>query len=196
MMRTVFLLLLGAALALPAAQPALGQPADDAVGVSFQSRGVAPAGGDAVLHASRIESAPVFLLLFQAGVPVRAPHPGGHLEKTAFIARGRLGVSIQTIPQGMASALGLPEQGGVMVLTVDRRGPAAEAGIKPGDVILRLNGRPVTDAEELAAQIGGREPGTIVRIGLWRNHETLTVRATLGFWTILSEPRLPPAGPG
>jgi C-terminal processing protease CtpA/Prc len=115
-----------------------------------------------------------------------APNSDWQLEKVEFVGRGRLGVSIVDVGQGLADTLGLPGPGGSLVVSVDQYGAAAAAGIERGDVILELNDRPITKVVELAAAIVGRAPGTTVRLGIWRNHELQTVRATLGFWTITS----------
>jgi serine protease Do len=115
-----------------------------------------------------------------------APYSDWQLQKVEFVGRGRLGVSIVDVGQGLADTLGLPGPGGSLVVSVDQYGAAAAAGIERGDVILELNDRPITKVVELAAAIVGRAPGTTVRLGIWRNHALQTVRATLGFWTITS----------
>jgi hypothetical protein len=104
------------------------------------------------------------------------------LEKTAFVARGWLGVRIMTMNQALADYLGLPESGGTLVVSVDHDSPAAGVGLERGDVILQLDGQPVTDSKALAAAIGGREPGTRVSLQIWSHLASRNVRVELGFW--------------
>ncbi len=56
-----------------------------------------------------------------------------------------MGVSIQEVTRDVAEAFGLPKASGALVNSVEPNGPAARAGIEPGDVILRFDGKPVTN---------------------------------------------------
>jgi serine protease Do len=104
---------------------------------------------------------------------------GQQLQTTGHVTRGKLGVVIQGVTQGLADSFGLPQPEGALVSSVEKGGPAARAGIEPGDVILKLNGQPLKDSGELPVQIASLAPGTNVRVEVWRNHATREFAVTL-----------------
>lgn len=83
-------------------------------------------------------------------------------------ARGRLGVAIQDVTQELAPSFGLDRPGGALVARVIPGSPAAEAGLQPGDTILRYNGEPIDGANELSRLVAGTSPGTQVKLEVWR----------------------------
>ena len=93
--------------------------------------------------------------------------------------RGWLGVRIQDVSGEMASALGLEEARGAMVTDVPN-GPALEAGILVGDVILTFDGTDIGDTRELVNIVGESSVGETVRVLVFRDGETETLRVTLG----------------
>jgi serine protease Do len=93
--------------------------------------------------------------------------------------RGWLGVSIQDVTEDMAEALSLKEARGALVTDVPE-GPAMEAGIEAGDVILSFDGRDVSDTRALVRQVGNTEVGKTVRVVVNREGKTETFRVTLG----------------
>lgn len=101
------------------------------------------------------------------------------LKKYQEVRRGWLGVSIQDVDKNTAKALGLPEEKGAIVASVEKGDPADKAGIKSGDVIVRVNGQTINEPRELSQLIGGLKPGAQVDIMIWRNGETKEVQATL-----------------
>ena len=76
------------------------------------------------------------------------------ITKTGQVQRGRLGVSIQSLDQSLADSFGLSRPAGALVSEIEAGGPAAKAGLEPGDVILAVNGEAVASVEALRAQIG------------------------------------------
>jgi serine protease Do len=100
------------------------------------------------------------------------------LETTGHVARGKLGVLIQNVNQGLADSFGLPQPEGALVSSLEKGGAAAQAGIEPGDVILKLNGQP-TSATELPVAIASLSPGTTVNLEVWRDHSTRNVSVKL-----------------
>ncbi|HUI59842.1 MAG TPA: trypsin-like peptidase domain-containing protein, partial [Steroidobacteraceae bacterium] len=84
------------------------------------------------------------------------------LQTHGHVTRGKLGVQIQNVDQGLADSFGLPQPEGALVSSVEKGGAAERAGIEPGDVILKLNGEPVNQYTELPAVIAGLQPGTTV----------------------------------
>jgi serine protease Do len=92
------------------------------------------------------------------------------LETHGHVTRGKLGIVIQNVDQGLADSFGLPQPEGALVSSVEKGGAAALAGIEPGDVILKLNGEPVTQSDQLPAEIAALQPGTSVKLEVWRAH--------------------------
>jgi serine protease Do len=92
------------------------------------------------------------------------------LQAHGHVTRGKLGVVIQNVDQGLADSFGLPQPEGALVSSVEKGGAAERGGVEPGDVILKLNGEPVNQSTELPAVIAGLAPGTTVKLEVWRNH--------------------------
>ncbi len=101
------------------------------------------------------------------------------LETTGHVSRGKLGVVIQDVNQGLADSFGLPQPEGAVVSSVEKGGAAAQAGIQPGDVILKINGQG-TSATELPAAIAMLNPGATVNLEVWRDHATRNMSVKLG----------------
>ena len=101
------------------------------------------------------------------------------LQTRGHVTRGKLGVVIQNVDQGLADSFGLPQPEGALVSSVEKGGAAERAGIEPGDVILKLNGEPVKQSNELPAEIAGLAPGTTVKLEVWRQHGTREVNVKL-----------------
>ncbi|KAJ8135289.1 hypothetical protein OY671_011498, partial [Metschnikowia pulcherrima] len=82
------------------------------------------------------------------------------LETRGHVTRGKSGVVIQNVDQGSADSFGSPNPEGASVSSVEKGGAAAQAGVEPGDVILKLNGETVNQSNELPARIAALQPGT------------------------------------
>jgi len=93
--------------------------------------------------------------------------------------RGWLGVRIQDVTEDLAEGLGLEEARGALVTDVPE-GPAAEAGMQSGDVIVSFEGADISDTRDLVRRVGNTEVGKDVRIDVVRNGETETLTVTLG----------------
>ncbi|MBV8974926.1 MAG: DegQ family serine endoprotease [Sinobacteraceae bacterium] len=91
------------------------------------------------------------------------------LIKTGHVVRGRIGVTIQDVNAQLAESFGLDRPRGALVSSVEKDGPAARAGVAPGDVILAVDGRPIDRYGELSSQIAGMRPGADVNLALWRS---------------------------
>ncbi|HLQ07424.1 MAG TPA: DegQ family serine endoprotease [Steroidobacteraceae bacterium] len=105
---------------------------------------------------------------------------GQQLQTSGHVTRGKLGVLIQPVTQGLADSFGLPQPEGALVSSVEKGGPAEQAGIQSGDVILKLNGTPLKDSGELPVQIAAITPGTNANLEIWRNHATREITVKLG----------------
>jgi serine protease Do len=96
------------------------------------------------------------------------------------VERGFLGVATQDMDADYAKAFGLKNNNGVLIPNVIKDSAADKAGIKHNDVILELDGKPVTSANELRNRIAMLSPGAKVIIKLWRDGKEKTVTVELG----------------
>jgi serine protease Do len=90
------------------------------------------------------------------------------LIKTGHVTRGRIGVSIQNVDGQLAEVFGLDRPRGALVSSVVKDGPSEKAGVKPGDVILAVNDKPVEVSSELPTVIARMKPGADAALTLWR----------------------------
>ncbi len=102
------------------------------------------------------------------------------LIKKGKISRGWLGVEIQEVTPAIAEYFGLPLPEGVFVRNVVSGGPAAQAGIRRGDIIIAWNGEKVKNTDDLLEKIYRAGPGKKVQITVWRDRRTVQVSAVLG----------------
>ncbi|MFL9928514.1 DegQ family serine endoprotease [Paraburkholderia sp. RL18-103-BIB-C] len=102
------------------------------------------------------------------------------IVKTGHVSRGRLGVAVQGMNQTLANSFGMQKPQGALVSSVDPAGPAAKAGLQPGDVILSVNGEPVNDSADLPAQIAGIAPGSSATVQVWRDKAAKELKVTIG----------------
>ncbi len=108
--------------------------------------------------------------------------------------RGWLGVRIQDVTDDVAEAIGLEKASGALVTDVPE-GPAAEAGMLAGDVILSFDGMDVADTRDLVRRVGNAEVGKTVRMVVFRDGATQTLKVTLGRREV-AEGAVPVAQPG
>ena len=114
-------------------------------------------------------------------IPVNmARHLIDQLIAYGEVRRGLLGVLIQDLTPDIAEAMRVEADGGAVISRVLPGSPAAEAGLKAGDVILSLDGKAVASSAELRNRIGLMAPGRKVELGVVRKGRRLTVEATLG----------------
>lgn len=96
------------------------------------------------------------------------------------VERGWLGVSVQDLTFELAKKSGLDKSGGALVAEVTNGSPAAQAGLKAGDVILEFNGKPVPDAGFLRNSVAASRPGTKAEMAVWRDGKKMKVSVTMG----------------
>jgi serine protease Do len=101
------------------------------------------------------------------------------LVKTGKVTRGYLGATIGPVTPELAQEFKVPDTSGALVQDVSPGGPAAKAGLKPGDVIRKFNGRTVNDSSDLLAMTASTNPGTPVTLEILRNGQPQTVNITL-----------------
>ncbi|MBK7143199.1 MAG: DegQ family serine endoprotease [bacterium] len=96
------------------------------------------------------------------------------------VVRGWLGVGIQDVNEVLARAMGLEENSGVLIGSVAPESPAENAGIAPGDVVIKVNSTEVTNSAQLRNLIARTEPGTTVTLGLLRDSREKALAVKLG----------------
>ncbi len=101
------------------------------------------------------------------------------LKEFGETRRGWLGVRIQDVTQDVADAMGLSSATGALITDVPD-GPAKEAGLMTGDVILSFAGVEVADTRGLVRQVGNSTVGAAVRVTIMREGKTQTIKVTLG----------------
>ena len=102
------------------------------------------------------------------------------LKEGGRIQRSWLGIYVDPIPPALRAELSLPEEGGALVKRIVKGGPAEQAGLTPGDVILDLDGSPVDDPDQLAWMAGNMGVGKTVQLKVVRGTERLQLPLTLG----------------
>ena len=102
------------------------------------------------------------------------------LVQHGSVQRGRIGVGIQELSQPLAESFGLQSPTGALVGSVDKNGPAAKAGIQPGDVLLSLNGKPIERSSDLPPRVADLKPGSKASLEVWRNGAKKQLELTVG----------------
>jgi serine protease Do len=102
------------------------------------------------------------------------------LKTNGQVARGWLGVQVQTMTADMADGLGLDDATGALVAEAQAGSPAAEAGLKSGDVITRLGNARVEDGRDLARKVAGIGPNKSVDLTFVRDGKEQKVTLKLG----------------
>jgi serine protease Do len=97
------------------------------------------------------------------------------LVSTGKVTRGRIGVQIQEVNAQFADSFGLDRPRGALVSQVIDGGPAEKAGIKDGDVILSVDGKPVERSTQLPSVISAIKPGDSAKLEVWRDGKTKTI---------------------
>jgi putative serine protease PepD len=104
----------------------------------------------------------------------------GTIGDDSHSGSGYLGVEIETLTSQVRSAYDFVPTRGAVVLQVVSGSPAIGAGIAQGDVIVSLDGKAITSADQLGADIQAYKPGQTVEVGLYRGRVRRTITATLG----------------
>jgi serine protease Do len=102
------------------------------------------------------------------------------LKEDGRVRRGWLGVRIQTVTDEIAESLGLDHSNGALVASVTPDGPAEEADIQPGDVVLEFDGKPIDRMRGLPRIVAETPIGKAVEVEIWRRGERKSVEVTLG----------------
>lgn len=97
------------------------------------------------------------------------------------VSRGWIGVEPQNLSKELSESLGLPSNtSGVLLSGVLEGGPAARAGIKPGDVLIAVNGSPIKDVRALLNQVAQISPGSQAKLTILRKGKEMDLAAQIG----------------
>jgi serine protease Do len=104
------------------------------------------------------------------------------LKGTGKVSRGKLGVVIQEVSPDLAASFGMKDAKGAVVSQVEPGGAADKAGIQPGDVVVKFDGKDVPDSTTLPRMVGAVKPGSKVKVEIWRNKGMKEITLALGEW--------------
>ena len=102
------------------------------------------------------------------------------IQQNGKVSHGRLGVTIQEVSQALADNFGLKTPGGALVSTVGKDSAAAKAGVEPGDVILKFEGKDISRSSDLPPLVAQMKPGAKVTLEVWRDGKSKELTATVG----------------
>ncbi|MRW86382.1 Do family serine endopeptidase [Pseudoduganella sp. FT26W] len=100
--------------------------------------------------------------------------------KSGHVVRGWIGVESQEITPELAASFGLQRQSGAIIAGVVRNGPADKGGIKPGDILLSVDGKPVADTNSMLNLIAQLVPGGKAKMTVLRKNKETTLDITVG----------------
>jgi serine protease Do len=95
-------------------------------------------------------------------------------------SHGKLGVTVQEVNQSLAENFGLKQPGGALVGSVQKDGPGAVAGLEPGDVIVRFDGKQIVKSSDLPPMVAAVKPGSTVKVEVWRDGKAKELTAKIG----------------
>src|SRR4051812_25420911 len=102
------------------------------------------------------------------------------IVKTGSVTRGWIGVEVQEITPPVAESFKLGSTRGALIAGVLRGGPADKAGVKPGDVLLEIEGKPVLDPSAMLNLVAALPPGTAAKVKLRRQGNSVDTSITVG----------------
>jgi serine protease DegQ len=100
--------------------------------------------------------------------------------KNGSVTRGWIGVEAQDMSKELAESFKLPNSSGALIAGVLKSSPADKAGVKPGDILLAVEGRPVTDSLSMLNLIAALPPGKPVAFTMMRNQTEVQLKITVG----------------
>lgn len=114
-------------------------------------------------------------------VPVNlARYVMDQLTESGKVSRGLLGVIIQSVTSDIAEAFDLKSSSGALVSEVNQGGPADEAGLEPGDIIVKINGKSIDNHSDLRTTVAQTAPGTEVELEVIRDGKKKELSVVLG----------------
>ena len=99
---------------------------------------------------------------------------------TGSVTRGWIGVEVQDLTPELAESFKLPNTEGTLIAGVLKNGPADRGGIKPGDILVGVEGKPVTDSSSMLNLVAALQPGKQATLRLLRNGNEVKLKITVG----------------
>jgi serine protease Do len=109
-----------------------------------------------------------------------ALHVKDQIVAHGHVAHARLGVMLQDLSAPLAASFGLPAPDGALVASVAAGSAAAQAGLKPGDVVTAVDGTPVRVAGDVSSRVGLARPGDKLQLAVWRDKARQEMTVALG----------------
>ncbi len=100
--------------------------------------------------------------------------------KTGTVTRGWIGVEVQDISAELADSFGLPDKKGALIAGVVRGSPAERYGIRPGDVLLSIDGQAVKESESMLAMIASLSPNQTSQVSIRRDNKVMDIEIVIG----------------
>ncbi len=101
------------------------------------------------------------------------------LRASGHVSRGRIGVQIDQVSKDVAESIGLGKPLGALVRAVEAGAPAAKAGVEPGDIITRFDGKVVEKSSDLPRMVGATKPGTRATVTVFRRGVSKDLTVTI-----------------
>lgn len=135
-------------------------------------------------------SAGLILGLTILGLAMAAAQPASSTQEQAG-ERAWLGVQLANLNSRLAQSLGLSRQEGVVILRVLPQSPAAQAGLQPNDVILEINGQPVSRVAQVTEGVAQAKPSDKITLKIWRGGAERSLEVNPGNPTRPTNPTYP-----
>ncbi len=102
------------------------------------------------------------------------------IVKDGVVRRGWIGVEPADLSPELMETFGVKAKRGVLITGVLQNGPAAQAGVRPGDVIVEVGGKQIANVSELLSGVAALKPGQPAKFGLLRHDKSLDLNVTPG----------------
>ncbi len=99
---------------------------------------------------------------------------------TGSVTRGWIGVEVQDLTPELAESFKLPDTDGTLIAGVLKNGPADRAGVKPGDILVGVESKPVTDSSSMLNLVAALQPGKLATLRLLRGGAEIKLKVTVG----------------
>ncbi len=100
--------------------------------------------------------------------------------QSGAVTRGWIGVEVQDLTPELAESFQLAKPDGALISGVLKGGPAERAGVRPGDVLVQVENKPILDSQEMLNRISALKPGQNAHLNVLRNHQILELNVTVG----------------